>query len=916
MLQEINQNIEKENYEENVQAAANWLGLPSFQSLNCLERGRIYNRLGVSYYLLNREQEAIQLFKKAVGEAWDNCSSVDQVEQANTIYNIGVSYQYSNDFVNAKKYLDESLSIFEKAPDYPPAELADKYHGLGNFYHDNYDLFRAELYYEAALKSFGELPDKTLAQFDVLNELMAMSTNFRQFEKAKAYYAQALRLYQEQPTAFDPGDLFSIYQNMGIAHFGLKEFPQALEKGRLALQLVDKSAFPVAYALVVEMLGVVKLELEAYDEAILYFEEALQIRQGQTLSLESRKQRALAYENLGDAYIRKGKMEKAEYFLDEGIQMLVLKLEEDQTGLPIINQSVSLDDQHFIRILELKAAACRSRFEKDQTIEHLITGLSIQFKIDTLVNRALLSLPFQRSKLELLSLLLEHYESAIEEALQLHRISGESKYLETAYYFSAKTKAIVLQYELNQSSAFQSVASAGLVREEKRLREQLEAARPDQYMQEGRQDSLLLVYLKAQRDLDRFILEVERKEPVYFQQKYAFIHPPSLQRVREDLTDDLVIIEYFYGSDTIYSFWITKTDFFCISIPNSKELRDNIQGFVTQCHDPDIAFDIDIAHGLYRNLIREGQERLSGDFTRFCIIPDGSIHEVSFDALLVESREKSYLLEEFSIFYAYSISLLLHQEEYDNQLSYVGFGTTYSTALTTKLKANKMLFGEERLSPLVLAADEISEAIAIFEGQAYLNGEATLANFYTHSGAADIIHLSLHGLVDKDDPARSCVIFDDKQTEFLLTAAHLSGHEIAAELVILSACHTASGKIYNGEGVQGMSKAFLLSGANSILSSLWSASEASSLTIMTRFLAALRQGQAKDLALQQAKLGFLNKTGPSQQHPYYWANYLLIGEETAIAGGKNPIPWVPIIAGCGLLLLVFQRFRVKKLKIK
>ena len=140
----------------------------------------------------------------------------------------------------------------------------------------------------------------------------------------------------------------------------------------------------------------------------------------------------------------------------------------------------------------------------------------------------------------------------------------------------------------------------------------------------------------------------------------------------------------------------------------------------------------------------------------------------------------------------------------------------------------------------------------------------------------------------------------------MLSASDLFTHKINADLVILSACHSANGKIYLGEGVQGMSKAFLLSGAQNILSSLWSASEASSLEIMTSFLENVRDGVPNDLALHQAKLDYLAKSRPSQRHPFYWANFIIIGELNSdkvsfLSFEKLPVILLLIIVGLSLI---------------
>ena len=273
LYEKINANIDRDNYQQNIDSIDSWVTHPSFEDLDCIERGRIYHRIGVSFYLQMQEAEALVYFQDSVLAIWKDCPRVEEAERANIIYNIGICYQYQNDLVQAKYFLDQALSIFEHSPSYPKSELAEKYFGIGNFYHDNFDMFRAALYYEAALKIFRELPGSEVERFDVLNELLAMSSHFNQFDEAQAYFDEAVAVHSTHPDIFEEADLFSIYQNMGIVYFEQKAYRTASRMGDMALRLVDKVVYPKEYALVLEMLGAIKLEEADFDQAIDNFQE-------------------------------------------------------------------------------------------------------------------------------------------------------------------------------------------------------------------------------------------------------------------------------------------------------------------------------------------------------------------------------------------------------------------------------------------------------------------------------------------------------------------------------------------------------------------------------------------------------------------------------------------------------------------
>jgi CHAT domain-containing protein len=103
------------------------------------------------------------------------------------------------------------------------------------------------------------------------------------------------------------------------------------------------------------------------------------------------------------------------------------------------------------------------------------------------------------------------------------------------------------------------------------------------------------------------------------------------------------------------------------------------------------------------------------------------------------------------------------------------------------------------------------------------------------------------------------------------------------DLVTLSACNTGVGKIEGEEGVTNLVEAFLVSGAKSVVASLWSADDTYTLDLMERFYTHLAEGQDKAAALRQAKLDLLAKFG-KQVPPYYWGAFVLVGD------GGSPIP--------------------------
>jgi CHAT domain-containing protein len=143
------------------------------------------------------------------------------------------------------------------------------------------------------------------------------------------------------------------------------------------------------------------------------------------------------------------------------------------------------------------------------------------------------------------------------------------------------------------------------------------------------------------------------------------------------------------------------------------------------------------------------------------------------------------------------------------------------------------------------------------------------------------IHLATHGVFNRNKPSWSYLLFAPPQDsapvlarDGLLTAAECYNLELDAELVALSACETARGELKPGEGLVGLTRGLLYSGARGVLVSQWKVPDEATSRLMQLFYRHLLSGLSKAKALQAAKES-MRKSGFA--HPYYWAAFVLIG---------------------------------------
>ena len=96
--------------------------------------------------------------------------------------------------------------------------------------------------------------------------------------------------------------------------------------------------------------------------------------------------------------------------------------------------------------------------------------------------------------------------------------------------------------------------------------------------------------------------------------------------------------------------------------------------------------------------------------------------------------------------------------------------------------------------------------------------------------------------------------------------------------MVLSACQSGLGKTVKGEGIIGLTRAFLYAGVSSVVVSLWNVQDASTAELMKQFYRHLRAGKGKAEALRQAKLNMIRSDIPAYRFPYFWAPFVLVGQ--------------------------------------
>jgi CHAT domain-containing protein len=143
-----------------------------------------------------------------------------------------------------------------------------------------------------------------------------------------------------------------------------------------------------------------------------------------------------------------------------------------------------------------------------------------------------------------------------------------------------------------------------------------------------------------------------------------------------------------------------------------------------------------------------------------------------------------------------------------------------------------------------------------------------------------VLHFATHGLLDDGNPLYSRLLLASSGAgdDGLLEAREIMKLKLKAELVVLSACQTARGRIGAGEGLIGMSWAFFIAGTSTTVVSQWKVDSASTSRLMVEFHRNLQNRDnpaSKAEALRQAALKLM--ADPKYRHPFYWSGFVVVG---------------------------------------
>jgi CHAT domain-containing protein len=278
---------------------------------------------------------------------------------------------------------------------------------------------------------------------------------------------------------------------------------------------------------------------------------------------------------------------------------------------------------------------------------------------------------------------------------------------------------------------------------------------------------------------------------------------------------------------------------------------------------------------LYQLLVEPVESLLPKDpKSTVVIIPERELYLVPFAALA--DTEGQRLIDRHTLLIAPSIEVLSLTRKRQVQTRAIGAGTSLIVGNPTMPQVTVSGGdGPVRLPQLPGTEREAAAIARLVGGRALIADQATKKIVLQQLGGARLVHLATHGLLDDlgSGMPGAIALAPGTDDDGILTAVEIAQLDLRAELVVLSACDTGRGTL-TGDGVVGLSRAFLAAGASSTIVSLWQVPDEPTAALMIDFYREMKKGQPKAEALRTAMLA----TKVKYPDPANWAAFVLVGD--------------------------------------
>ncbi|MGD2185259.1 MAG: CHAT domain-containing protein [Desulfobacterales bacterium] len=796
------------------------------------------------------------------------------------------------DYNKAESLYNEALEIMERTHEKDSWYMARCLHNLAYLYQSRGDYDMAIPLYERALPKYeSDLGSESFSVARCLHNMGWSYYNVSAYKKAKLSYNRTLRIYEK---IFAPNHLriARASSHLGDLYMAIGDYDKAESLYTRALEIRKKHFPKMDTREISTSLNDLAWLYEArgeYARAIPFYLDAIAIR-GQKDSIHLMNSLAGCYVadgNIDDAcdlfkktgltlgfaacYYHSGEYGKAIAYFKKSLQEKTGIIDARELAYIGLGRSYeALDDldmakQSFksaIDLIETKWRALGTQDKKNFMTAVIGGGYTRLYAYEGMVR----------------VILKEKRGNYQQESLMYAEMVKSRTFLEMLAAKQAKGVGTYDQYVLNKDRNFQRKISFY-----RKAYAECRSAGPGKLKIKCSDTKSSLE--ETLRQYERFINEVKLKDSELASLITVEVTPVS--KIQSLLNPALTLLEYFMTADTIYVWLVTADNINVYSLPLEAQIIQRMVNHLLMSSFSDrkrgIKPALILAPATLPSMMTGIQEKEKDNFqfiardlyqlllepvikdihtNHLIIVPHGALHKIPFAAL---HDGKNFLIEKYSLSVVPSLTvidfILKKRNPNQNQFLALANPETDHTALR-------------------FAEKEVLEIAELYpKREIYLQKEATEGVAKRRSDYADVVHFATHGEFNDRQPMQSGLLLSkDAENDGYLQVHEIFGLNFSnTNLVILSACDTAISKIYNGDDLVGLSRAFIYAGTPTLLATLWSVDDRSTYILMKDFYHYWHnQGLDKIEALRRAQNSL--KAMPGYSHPFYWAPFILIGD--------------------------------------
>jgi len=859
------------NYPRALEVAQQGLRI-SKESGNRSEETDYLDLISYIYTDFGNNSKALKLCQQALAISRD---IVDKKSESLCLRTLGIIYKERGDLFKALNCLNQSLRILREVGDLRNQAVC--LYWITTVFIERGDYSKALEYSRRSLKINRQIGFKTGVAFS-LDTISDIYLSLGNYEKALNFNKEALKISERYIGKWSREKCLN---TIGFIYVKLRNYQKALDYFKWALEYLLQIGHKRNEAKSLYNIGYAYLQMDNYHKALEFFLKSLKhARQNEQKTIV-----ALNYNSLGDLYFKKNDYQKSREFYAKALQA------GKEAGCPNIiwEAYYGLGSVYNCQQKYIKALDCYK--EAVKVIEDVRSQIiSTEYKSG-----------FFKSKIGI-------YEDVINLLYELHQLYPAKGFNEECFYYSEKAKARSFFEDLQRGRInFNILASS----KESQDKIEIISRRISRILRDltqldltdSKRTQLVSQLEEAEDEYQNIMDTIKREYPG--SANVIFEEPFKLEEIQSKLLDKKTgIIEYFFGEDNLFVFSVTKASLKIYRLPPdiSRSTRKLVNNCLRLLSSREISgFDGQVAFKkLYKRLIFPVREAISEEVENLIIVPDGNLYYLPFEILVEDRHQKEisprirYLLEDYRISYSPSASSLiniLNRESQKQKKDLLAVGDPLlrlgKEQEAESFDANKIIreyYLEKRFNiyPLTFASKEIKSISKLIKKGFKLTlfrEKATEDNIKNMPlDEYKIIHFATHSLLDENNASRSALVLsldENPEEDGFFQAREIYNTKLNADLVVLSACQTAKGKMEKGEGIRGLVRAFFCAGTKSILASLWNINDKSTAEFMKLFYKFLADGKTKQEALRLTKIKMLHS---KYENPYYWAAFILIGK--------------------------------------